>query len=79
MASAHVLIPLELKYCERCGGLWLRLSDTSDIYCADCLRALAEFPQRPRRVPAAASAKLALLPVSLAAACWAALPVGVCL
>jgi Zn-finger nucleic acid-binding protein len=25
------VIRLELKYCERCGGLWLRLQDVQDV------------------------------------------------
>ena len=29
-------IQLELKYCERCGGLWLRVQETVGIYCASC-------------------------------------------
>ncbi len=30
---------LELKYCERCGALWLRLRGVQDVYCAwNCLR-----------------------------------------
>ena len=27
-------IQLELKYCERCGALWLRLRGAQQIYCA---------------------------------------------
>jgi Zn-finger nucleic acid-binding protein len=30
------LIFLELKYCERCGGLWLRTAGTEDLYCSSC-------------------------------------------
>lgn len=33
----HELIQLELKYCERCGGLWLRrLQGAPGVYCAAC-------------------------------------------
>jgi hypothetical protein len=35
---------LELKYCERCGGLWLRPTGGEQIYCAACGRAMAELP-----------------------------------
>ena len=35
---------LELKYCERCGGLWLRGVGDREIYCAGCARAVAELP-----------------------------------
>lgn len=37
-------IGLELKYCERCGGLWLRPMGGSQIYCSACGRAMAELP-----------------------------------
>jgi uncharacterized Zn finger protein (UPF0148 family) len=29
-------IQVELKYCERCGGLWLRLQGNGGVYCASC-------------------------------------------
>jgi Zn-finger nucleic acid-binding protein len=35
---------LELKYCERCGGLWLRPVGGGQIYCTICSRAMAELP-----------------------------------
>jgi hypothetical protein len=35
---------LELKYCERCGGLWLRPTGGEQVYCAACGRAMAELP-----------------------------------
>lgn len=35
---------LELKYCERCGGLWLRPVGGGQIYCATCGREMAELP-----------------------------------
>ena len=35
---------LELKYCERCGGLWLRPAGGGQIYCTICSRAMAELP-----------------------------------
>jgi hypothetical protein len=41
------LIPVELKYCERCGGLWLREKE-EEIYCPACAPEMAELP-RPRR------------------------------
>ncbi len=37
-------LQLELKYCERCGGLWLRPLGGGQIYCAPCGRAMAELP-----------------------------------
>jgi len=44
---------LELKYCERCGGLCLRKPDSEIVYCLPCASKLAEYP-RPlsRRRPA---------------------------
>ena len=35
---------LELKYCERCGGLWLRAQHSEAVYCARCAEAIAELP-----------------------------------
>lgn len=29
--------PMELKYCERCGGLFLRLLGASLVYCEVCM------------------------------------------
>jgi hypothetical protein len=34
-------IQLELKYCERCGGLWLRPKGSDLVFCAGCARAMA--------------------------------------
>jgi len=34
-------IQLELKYCERCGGLWLRPQGSDLVFCAGCSRAMA--------------------------------------
>lgn len=48
---------LELKYCERCGGLWLRAMGEEQVYCPTCIPKMAEFPvPRKRR-------KIAGLPV----------------
>ena len=38
----------ELKYCERCGGLWLRPGGGGQIYCTACARAIAELPAASR-------------------------------
>jgi hypothetical protein len=35
---------LELKYCERCGGLWLRPLGAETVYCAPCAEAVSELP-----------------------------------
>ena len=37
-------IQVELKYCERCGGLWLRPRGTDGVYCASCRVRLAAMP-----------------------------------
>lgn len=34
-------IQLELKYCERCGGLWLRPKGSELVFCAACARVMA--------------------------------------
>ena len=35
---------LELKYCERCGGLWFRECGRTDVYCGRCLPEIGELP-----------------------------------
>jgi Zn-finger nucleic acid-binding protein len=37
-------IQVELKYCERCGGLWLRPQGADSVYCAGCSFRLAGMP-----------------------------------
>jgi hypothetical protein len=37
-------IQVELKYCERCGGLWLRPQGADGVYCAGCRVCLAALP-----------------------------------
>jgi len=40
----NTLEHLELKYCERCGGLWLRRKGSDRIYCLSCLPVMNEIP-----------------------------------
>jgi hypothetical protein len=49
-------LSLELKYCERCGGLWLRPAGGKQVYCAVCGREIAELP------PASPEARNARVP-----------------
>jgi len=49
-------ISVELKYCERCGGLWLRPLKNDESYCEGCRAMMAAWPQagkylRRRRTP----------------------------
>jgi len=37
-------LQVELKYCERCGGLWLRPAGSGEVYCAGCGPEMAELP-----------------------------------
>jgi hypothetical protein len=43
------IIQLELKYCERCGRLWLRQRDTGGVYCEECTSEIPNFPLCGRR------------------------------
>jgi Zn-finger nucleic acid-binding protein len=43
-ARSEAEISFELKYCERCGGLWLRPTGGEQIYCRVCAGAMAELP-----------------------------------
>lgn len=42
--QARGFLPLELKYCERCGTLWLRPCGSDAVVCATCAKALAGLP-----------------------------------
>jgi hypothetical protein len=39
---------VELKYCERCGGLWLRSTPGDESYCESCRAAMAAWPRMGR-------------------------------
>jgi Zn-finger nucleic acid-binding protein len=41
------IILLELKYCERCGGLWLRTQDSEEVLCASCSEQMAKLREAP--------------------------------
>lgn len=41
-------IQMELKYCERCGALWLRLTGSDLIFCPSCSVILAGLARDPR-------------------------------
>lgn len=47
-SQVDTLVGLELKYCEQCGGLWLRRRGSEECYCAACARFLEDIPPRPR-------------------------------
>jgi len=34
-------IQMELKYCERCGGLWLRPTASDLVFCGACAKIIA--------------------------------------
>lgn len=48
---------MELKYCEHCGGLWLRECGAGNVYCTNCQPKVAELPI-PKKKP-----RSAILPV----------------
>lgn len=49
MHPFNALLQLQLKYCERCGGLWLRPDGAATPYCPPCEQFMAELPVRPDR------------------------------
>jgi hypothetical protein len=44
-------IQVGLKYCERCGGLWLRPQGADGVYCASCRVLLEARPNPPVVIP----------------------------
>ena len=45
------LIQLELKYCERCGGLWLRPHGSDLVFCQRCSTAVVGLFSRTFEPP----------------------------
>lgn len=42
---------VELKYCERCGGLFLRPQGSARAYCAPCVPLMADLPTpQPKKI-----------------------------
>ena len=37
-------VSVELKYCEHCGGLWVRERGTGGVYCESCRPKVADLP-----------------------------------
>lgn len=42
-------VAVELKYCERCGGLWLRGQGEQNVYCGRCRAQIAALLRTRRR------------------------------
>jgi hypothetical protein len=40
---------VELKYCERCGVLWLRDPSTAQVYCEHCRPRMDELPVQKKQ------------------------------
>ncbi len=55
-------VQVELKYCERCGGLWLRRQGADGVYCASCRVRLAAMPIPKEAPPEARRGRKARLP-----------------
>ena len=49
MHPLATFVYLQLKYCERCGSLWLRPDGTATPYCPRCDHFMAALPVRARR------------------------------
>ena len=47
--EALEIVRLELKYCERCGGLWMRTWGTQDVYCPACAVQMSDLPEGRKR------------------------------
>jgi hypothetical protein len=49
----QAVVLLELKYCERCGGLWVGPLRSEEVYCASCAIEMAEvaLPRKRNTTP----------------------------
>ncbi len=45
-------LKIELKYCERCGGLWLRRQGSQQVYCQPCCPEMAKVARGAKKQPA---------------------------
>src|SRR5438552_2955236 len=46
MEAIMEVIQLELKYCERCGSLWVRETGSGEIFCFPCVLKMQDCPGR---------------------------------
>jgi len=46
--SELAVIQLELKYCERCAGLFLRQLGIGELYCAGCAEQMSDSRSMPK-------------------------------
>lgn len=37
------VLQMELKYCEACGALWVRLRGSAEVYCGRCAEKVGEI------------------------------------
>ncbi len=49
MQSGRTQYGMELKYCERCGMLGLRVNDSNQVYCGQCEHEMSEVYKAPSR------------------------------
>ena len=42
--SDNEAVRVELKYCEHCGGLWVRKRGAGGVYCDNCQSKVADLP-----------------------------------
>lgn len=67
MPSFESLPRLELKYCELCGGLWLRRAGAPLVYCPACRPRMASLPPPRALRPGAKRDNESALPPTAAA------------
>lgn len=48
-----VEVGVELKYCEHCGGLWVRERGAGVVYCGKCQGKVADLPMPKKRAKGA--------------------------
>lgn len=49
--EGNQIVRVELKYCERCGALWVRECGAGVMYCEKCQSEVAELPIPTSRKP----------------------------
>ena len=50
-SNENAVVRMELKYCEHCGGLWMREPGSGIVYCERCQPKVADLPIPKKRGP----------------------------
>jgi hypothetical protein len=65
--------PMELKYCEHCGGLWVRERGEQRAYCDKCKTKVEELPapkKKPGKIKLPVAPRAVVDGYEIESCCW---------